>query len=220
MAITIGNTSSAGHNLSITPRNLSHTINSGTNRLLVVGISERNKQTPQTMTYNGVAMTKLIEQASQIATSSMTLWYMLEASLPAGGAYNITYSNNEDRAWGEWFAICLSNVKQEVPFVFDGANTGNGQTNRSVTLNGLLNGDAILFMSTNNNTTTWTPAADYTEVFDATNGGDNFGSSTLIRRIVVDAGNYTPNSTASASGFVTSAALAVRPSFLPQIIQM
>jgi len=214
MAITIGNTSSKQHENTVTASTLSHTINSGINRLLVVGITEMNKGASQAVTYNGTAMTKLVDQVSQFsADMNLTLWYMLNVQLPAGGAYNISYTNGANRAYGQMFAICLSNVFQSAPFASGGDNTANGNTARSIALNNLRNGDAIVFMSMINRgaTNTWTPAANYAEVFDMGNDGTPPASSTLIRRIVTASGNYTPSSTSTLNGFVVSAALAVHP---------
>lgn len=219
MAIAIGNTSGKQHENTITPSSLSHTINSGINRVLFVAVSERNVGSSQGVTFNGTAMTKLVEQVSQLSADwKLTWWYMLESQLPAGGAYNISYSNGGNRAYGQMFAHCFSNVAQTEPFTYDSDNTTNGNTSRSITLNNLRNGDGILFASTVNNgsgtSNTWTPAADFTEWFDGANDGAPSSlptSSTGIRRIVTASGDYTANSTSSGSGFVTSVALAFHP---------
>ena len=225
MAIAIGNTSGKEHENTITPSSLGHTINSGSNRILAVAVSERNVGSSQGVTFNGVAMTKLVEQVSQLSADwKLTWWYMLESQLPAGGAYNIAYTNGGDsRAFGQMFAHCFSNVQQTAPFVYDSDNTTNSNYSRSITLNNLRNGDGILFASTiNRNTDTWVAATDYTTWFSGANDGapsDLPSSSTGIRRIVTASGNYTANSTrTSGSGFVTSAALAFHPAFRPKII--
>jgi hypothetical protein len=85
-----------------------------------------------------------------------------------------------------------------------------------LTLNGLRNGDGILFGSDveRGAANTWSPAADYTEWFDGANDGGPASkptSSTGIRRIVTASGNYTPSSTSSGNGVVLSVAVAFHP---------
>jgi hypothetical protein len=103
--------------------NFNHTIGSGSNRLLVVGISTRGNNrtdaTPTSVTYNGVAMTKAGDYwADAIDTSFAvltTIYYMLESSLPSTGSYQVSIvtPNNNQAIIAE--AVSLANVKQQTP---------------------------------------------------------------------------------------------------------
>ncbi len=71
-----------------------HTIGSGDNRLLVVGVENEDGTAADAVTsgvtYNGVAMTQAVSVAATNATSNhVSLWYLLEASLPVAGTYNV-----------------------------------------------------------------------------------------------------------------------------------
>jgi hypothetical protein len=68
----------------------SHTIGGGSNRILIVGLSSETTDWTA-CTYNGVAMTHL--QTEVQSEARIELWYMLEAQLPAAGAYTVLGTN-------------------------------------------------------------------------------------------------------------------------------
>lgn len=209
--IVTGNTSNKQHENQISASTLSHTINSGINRLLLVMVSEMNIDS-KAVTYNGQAMTKLLDETS--GTRHMSLWYMLEADLPAGGAYNIGVNSGGNRQYGQVFAHCFSNVAQEEPFVSDSDASGAGQASLALTLNSLRNGDCIVYGASASRNTTYTPASDYTEWFDGGNDGAGLtlpSSSTGIRRIVTASGNYSPSATLALTSTVYAVAVAFHP---------
>ena len=215
MAITVGNTSNKQHENQVSASTLSHTINSGINRILFVMVSEMNFDS-KAVTYNGTAMTKLLDQTS--GTRHMSLWYMLEADLPAGGAYNIGVNSGGNRQYGQVFAHCFSNAEQTAPFASASGASGTGQTSFALTLNSLRNGDVIIYGASiprgSGTSNTWTPAVDYTEWFDAANDGLPLGlpaSSTGIRRALTASGNYSPSSTSSGNGTIYAVAVAFHP---------
>lgn len=217
--IIIGNTSNKQHAYTVMPSTLSHTLIGGINRILFVLVREREAVTISGVTFNGVSMTKLLEEKASGGDHTLALFYMLDAQLPAaGGAYNIIYTNSGPRASGQLFAHCFGNVEQAVPFVSTDGQSETSNTSHALTLNGLRNGDGILFASAVNRgaANTWSPAADYTEWFDGANDGSGgeplASSSTGIRRIVTKSGNYTPSSTSSGNGIILSAAVGFHPS--------
>jgi len=97
----------------------SHTIGSGSNRLLVVGISIEHSASGPTVgsiTYNGQPLTKIDSRGiTSDYYGRAELWYMLESGLPSAGTYNIvvnTPSSPEELIAG---AISLNGVAQQAP---------------------------------------------------------------------------------------------------------
>lgn len=94
----------------------SHTLGSGANRILMVGVSIQNDgaQTISSVTYNGVSMTDLNNDSNQ-GTIRTEIFYMRESSLPAAGTYDITVTTS---ASTKIFAGSLSffNVHQTSTF--------------------------------------------------------------------------------------------------------
>jgi len=113
-----GFATTAGSTLSFT-----HTIGSGQNRLLAVGIQSENPSGSMSnliitsIRYNGANLLKAghtyIDEGANVL--AVELWYLLEADLPPAGTYtvNITYSGTvQSRSAG---AISLENVLQAPP---------------------------------------------------------------------------------------------------------
>jgi len=98
----------------------SHTIGSGSNRMLVVAtVSEDNsamRQVIASIKYNGVDMTALPASVKRRGYIKSELYYMTDANLPSSpGTYTVSITYNGtvgSRAGG---AISLKNVKQQFP---------------------------------------------------------------------------------------------------------
>ena len=97
----------------------SHTIGSGSNRLLVVGVSIEHSASGPTVTsitYNGQGLTKIDSRGiTNDYYGRAELWYSLEANLPSAGTYTIvvnTPSTPEELIAG---AISLNGVTQQAP---------------------------------------------------------------------------------------------------------
>lgn len=76
----------------------SHVLGSGSRRAVIVATDDDNfSDTVTGVTYNGVAMTQF-PTVSPIGDNGsnhkMTLWYLLEASLPTAGTYTVTATRN------------------------------------------------------------------------------------------------------------------------------
>jgi hypothetical protein len=215
MAITIGNHSSLQHTYAVVPpgTTISHNLNDGINRMLVVMVSETLGGTTPGVSLDGVAMTKLLEVI--VGARKMALFYMLDADMPDGGGnYDIVYTNGGSRANGQMFAHCFGNVKQSEPAVSNSDNSGVGQTSMPLDLNSLRNGDVIVYgASVARDPISWTPASGYTEWFDGSTSSAQGGAiaSTGIRRIVTASGNYLPSATSDHNGNVFAVAIAIRP---------
>ena len=102
-----------------TSTSFSHTIGSGSNRLLVVGISmEHNASGPSvsSITYNGQPLSKIDSRGiTNDYYGRAELWYGLETNLPSAGTYTIvvnTPTAPEELIAG---AISLNGVAQQAP---------------------------------------------------------------------------------------------------------
>ena len=83
------------------PISQSHTIGSGSNRILFVGIGGQGGSTASSVQYNSVSMNSLVSvNCTSYTTLTLEVFYLLETDLPSSGSYNVTYSRN-----GGW--ICL-----------------------------------------------------------------------------------------------------------------
>lgn len=92
----------------------SHAIGSGSNRILVVGVPQEGGGNVTGVTYNGTALSKVIEVAN--GSNTVELWYILEADLPSAGSYNIVVTASSNIV-GYCIGVSLSGVKQEAPEV-------------------------------------------------------------------------------------------------------
>ncbi len=103
---------------SVSPKTVSHTLGSGSNRLLVVAIEMLTAGVPSSVTYGGTAMTAISGCANNDGTTGVVMYYMPEttlASIGGAGAHNIvvTFGTSPIAVIG---AISYSNVNQTTPF--------------------------------------------------------------------------------------------------------
>lgn len=91
--------------------NWQHTLGAGANRVLVVlaGI-ETTAPTISAVTYAGQALTQGVSEVNDV--NRLSLWYALEADLPAPGTYTIAVTHDDNDAGLVAGAISLENVAQ------------------------------------------------------------------------------------------------------------
>jgi len=97
---------------------------------------------PTGIQYNGVAMTNLNVALAWNKTSNfyqLDAWYMLEANLPAAGAYNITGNTGSNAYSDQIIAISLTGCKQQAPTYV---------TNTSVVAASTISTSGLTFRST------------------------------------------------------------------------
>jgi len=96
MAIAVGNTSSGSSGA--TTLTISHTVASGSDRLLIVATNTLQSPVPTYtgVTYNGVAMTKIDEVHSPTPLHRVALWYLLA---PDVGTANIVVTVSATPVW-------------------------------------------------------------------------------------------------------------------------
>jgi prepilin-type N-terminal cleavage/methylation domain-containing protein len=128
-----------------TTETFSHSIGSGSNRILVVGVTfEDCDDYPSVtwITYNGQPLT-LIDSGQVISGNGCggraELWYLLEADLPSAGAYNVVIGTSgtfDELVAG---AISLENVAQQAPEASN-SNSNDAQTTISTNITTLTDG--------------------------------------------------------------------------------
>ena len=125
-------TSAAGTDTSLT---FSHTLVSGSNRMVVVAVGVENavalNDPPTSVTYGGVSMTRAISHAADNGTAFRAyaeIWYILEANLPADGARDvvISISGTPNTIEINGFAAEYTGVSQGAPEATHGVTATSG----------------------------------------------------------------------------------------------
>lgn len=116
----------------------SHTIGSGSNRILVVCMSWLDPSADiSDITYNGVSMTRVTGANAGPQNSYFSaIFYMLEANLPTTGAYTVavTWANNPHADYFVGGGLSFDGVAQAAPEDSDGQIGGTTTTSASVTI--------------------------------------------------------------------------------------
>ena len=133
MAITLNNASSGNDNGTDNPAVLTfeHVVNAGDNRILIVGVSFETSggvlPTVNTITYDGVGLTKIDSVIYKADYNSVELWYLIA---PNVGTANVVITLTGALAWASGLlggAITINGAKQQAPEVNAKAN-GNSST--------------------------------------------------------------------------------------------
>lgn len=124
--------------------NLSHTLGSGSNRIVLATYTqENNSSSCSSITYNGSNMTKVGTVTN--GANSAEIWYILEASLPSAGTYTVAFTCTGLQSWTV-SAISLFGAAQTAPEASaSNTNTANASITSSITTltNGAWVVDAI-----------------------------------------------------------------------------
>jgi len=109
--------------------NLAHPIGSGSgnNRLLVVCYGQENQSTINSMSYNGVAMTKIHREAILDGAWNVTeMWYILDADMPSSaGTYDVSMSVTGASGPGI-VVLSFEGVAQQAPETYNSSQYGVG----------------------------------------------------------------------------------------------
>ena len=158
-----------------TSTSFSHTIGSGSNRLLVVGVSmEHDASGPavSSITYNGQQLTKIDSRGIyNDYYGRAELWYSLEANLPSAGAYNIVVNiptAPEELIVG---AISLSGVAQQAPEA-KGESSADYSDTISTSITTLTDGAWLVDAVHSGMEYGCTPNSGQTERYDRAGGAD------------------------------------------------
>lgn len=116
--ITFQNSTQASSGSSDTTISVTHSLLSGTNRLIVIGFNSEINSTVTDVTYDGTSLREVGEQDVDAGTSS--LWYALEADLPgSAGDYTVTVTISEAVTERHIRAMQFQGVKQQAPEATD-----------------------------------------------------------------------------------------------------
>ena len=149
---------------------LAHTVGTGDDRILRVGVSNDGNGYPASVIYGGVALTKLVSRAG--GTGVTSLWYLLS---PPSGTANIvvTFASAHNIVVG---AVSRSNVHQGIPFgnAVTAAGTSTGPATVSVvSAAGEVVEDVLMLRNT---VQTATVGASQSEHWNAAQGTDVRGA--------------------------------------------
>lgn len=117
--------------------NLSHTLGSGSNRIVLATYTQENNNSSCTsITYNGSNMTKVGTITN--GANSAEIWYILESSLPASGTYTVAFTCGGGQSWTA-SAISLIGAAQSAPEA-SATNTNSGSATITSAITTLTNG--------------------------------------------------------------------------------
>lgn len=176
-----------------------HTLGSGTNRILVVSVGSEGGNSFTGVTFGGVAMTLApgTERGIDSDKNITAIFYMLEADLPSSGAagtYDVVVSteNSSKTAGG---SVSLKNVKQAGPEAVATAacgtgdgNIGGGYYELSQSITTSTDGAWIIDVIDCGDIATFVPDSPQVEIFDRVKGTSAAAGST---RAVPTAGTVT-----------------------------
>ncbi len=170
-----------------TSKTITHTLGTGDNRIVVVMTDTENGGVVTSVTYNGVAMT-FFNVATQGGNKS-ELWYMLNASLPAAGTYNVVAT---------WTTSAVSFVGAASFFGVSQAAPEVSKTNQATadpittTITTLTNNAWVVDTVSGSDLGTWseTGSANPTEIFDL-QAGSTASAVGAYEGPVTPAGNLT-----------------------------
>lgn len=167
MAIAVDTTSNAQEASGATSKTFSHTC-SGSNRVLVVSVMSSGSTDPSGVTYNSVALTKAVSNASPFNCS---IWYLAS---PATGANNIVVSFAASTKFGVG-AVSFTGANIDSPLGITGSNEdGTGSTTASVTVTTQKNNSYLVDAAAINGNPTITLGGSQTSIVSQHNGGDNY----------------------------------------------
>jgi hypothetical protein len=167
-----------------TSASFSHTIGSGSNRILVVGVAiEDCDDYPSVtgITYNGQSLTHI--DSGQVISGNgcggrAELWYLLEAALPSAGGYSVVVSTSgtfDELVAG---AISLENVAQQAPEASN-SNSNDALTAISTNITTLTDGAWLVdVVHSGNETGDFVPNGGQTERYQQISGSSTGAGST------------------------------------------
>ena len=106
----------------------SHTLTGNSNRIVVVMTDDESTTPVSGVTYNGVAMTLIIDEIAPGVGNAVTMWGILEANLPGAGTYTVAVTGGGDGGTAV-SVVEINNVVQTLPLEANsdtGSNTTGG----------------------------------------------------------------------------------------------
>ncbi len=163
-----------------TPLTFSHTIGSGSNRLLVVSIASEGwaagSYDVTAVTYDTISLTKAVENTvGSSAFMNTEIWYLLDADLPSAGTYTVSVAVSGTPQEINAGAVSVTGAAQRAPEAIaasDDNENGAGSIQTGITT--LTDGAWVFDCVGSGNNITFTPDAGQTEFYEqgvSTSGG-------------------------------------------------
>ena len=157
--------------------NWSHTVGTGSNRLLVVGVSVEDGKRVTAVSYRGSALTFLGSRYNSNAEIRVELWYLIAP--PSGtGTVSVSLSGSANMVGG---AVSFFGADQVAPFgSFVSASSTTSTTTAAVTTPSNSTDLVISVLAIDGNASSRTPAAGQTSRWNRVSSGEDIagGAST------------------------------------------
>ena len=213
MAIAFDANSRGNNNAFHTSLTWSHTC-TGSNLVLIVGTSVESDSAPNTaqtvsgITYNGVALTKIISKYITGNTDNgCELWYLIA---PSTGANNVvvTYTGQVDGSFGG--ALSFTGVDQSNPVDTSGSNeTLVGTSVAKAITTGVTDAMLVSICHAGNSINTMTVDGSQTQVYSEGVTGDCYAG--MSYRLVTTATSYTTTWTLIANDDMALSVVSLKP---------
>jgi len=212
VAITVNATKGSGEG-SGAPSSLtfSHTLNAGSNRILVVGAGgddDGDAYPFDSVTYNAIALTFKVGVQGTTPHARSEIWYLLETDLPADGAHDIVISYPGTPVRKSGISVVLEGAKQEAPEA-SGTDSDDAATSVTANITTISDNALIAALAATTDGGDWTPGSGETEQLEVDSGGSH--TIALNTKILATAGATSMNPTFSVSSKLTLAAAAFAP---------
>jgi hypothetical protein len=195
MAIAKVGTDTSGTSTTLS-NSFSHTLVSGTDRLIVVSILAENSDTYSisTVTYGGVAMTQAVDLTGGF--NYATLYYLLEVSLPLDGSntVSITFTGTSNDPIQFGFCSEYTGVEQTTPEATDTTYQTSGATITN-DISPSTEAWVISAMVAGNSGCSFTHGQSQVELYDSDAGGVGGGSSAAVAELRSASGETALTST-------------------------
>ncbi|MBN2256685.1 MAG: hypothetical protein JW704_02525 [Anaerolineaceae bacterium] len=167
----------------------SYTCHSGEKRMLLVGAGGEllGGGNVNSVTYNGVALTKVGNTEYDEGANNASWWYLLDANFPSSpGSYTLQVTFSGSYAPGFMTVAECAGVKQSAPEAYNGSSATSSNT-INTTITTLTDGAVIFGFLTTGDTGSFTPQSGQTELEDLS-GGAGGASAAMGYEIISTAG--------------------------------
>jgi hypothetical protein len=154
-----------------------HTVGSGSNRILIVGVSLKTRSVSLgSVTYAGTALSKIGAVSTGSNDNRTEMWYLLAPTPTVNGAVVVTMTASQSTAIAGG-SLSYTGVKQSAPAGFT-SNSGNSATPSVVVAN--ATGDVVIDTATaNGDAGTLTPNAAQTQRWNLFSGSSGDGNEII-----------------------------------------
>jgi hypothetical protein len=150
---------------SVTQLIISHTLAAGSNRAVYAGMNNNDAAGELSVTYNGVAMTEIVDSSPASQFQHLAVFAIDEDQLPAAGTYDIVFNWTTSSDTCPACVVAFSDVDSTTPYDGFTNNNANSAT-PSVTVSSATGDLAVSFLSYRSDATPIAPNGGETEIVD------------------------------------------------------